>query len=130
MSVRRQTGFTLVELVVAITIGSIVVLFAAMFMSAPIDAFDAQSRRQTLVGDVNAAWPRMQRDLAEALPNSVRRKLNGNYVSVEFMPVLGVSRYTGAANINSTNIALAGSPAGVINGQPADRIGAAQNPKK
>jgi MSHA biogenesis protein MshO len=110
MSARRQSGFTLFELVVAISIGSIIVLFAAMFMSAPIDAYDAQSRRQTLVGDVNAAWPRMQRDLAEALPNSVRRRPNGNYVALEFMPVLGVSRYTGTA--------------GIIKGQPADRIGA------
>ena len=117
----RQAAFTLVELVVAIAVGGIVTAFAAMFLLAPLGAFDAQSRRQDMVGDLSAAWPRLQRDLQDALPNSVRTRSNGNYVVLELLPVIGVTRYTAAANINSLIIDAAGSPAGVIKGQPADQ---------
>ncbi len=116
----RQSGFTLIELVVAIVVGSIVAAFVGMILTAPVDAYEAQSRRQAMVGDLNAAWPRMQRDLSEALPNSVRARPNGNYVALEFMPVVGVTRYTATANINSTSIAVAGTRAGVISGQAAN----------
>lgn len=116
----KQSGFTLIELVVAIVVGSIVAAFVGMILTAPVDAYEAQSRRQAMVGDLNAAWPRIQLDLAEALPNSVRARPNGNYVALEFMPVVGVTRYTGTANINSTSIAVAGTPAGVIRGQAAN----------
>ena len=89
---RTQSGFTLVEIVVAIAITGIVVVFAAMFLAAPLGAYEHQSRRNAMVGDVGAAWPRLQQDLRDALPNSVRVRVNGNYVVMELMPVAGVTR--------------------------------------
>jgi prepilin-type N-terminal cleavage/methylation domain-containing protein len=92
-SSRAQRAFTLVELVVAIAISSVVVVFASMFISAPLGAFEAQSRRAVLVGDVSAAWPRMLPDLREALPNSLRTRRNGSFVVIEMLTVQGVARY-------------------------------------
>lgn len=112
----RQAGFTLVEIVVAIAITSVVVAFVGMFLAAPLGAYEHQARRNALVGDVSTPWPRMQQDLRDALPNSVRVRVNGNYVALEMLQVVGVTRYTAAANINSTSIAIAGSPAGAVRG--------------
>ena len=86
-------GFTLIELVVAIAISSIVVVFAAMFISAPLAAYDTHSRRAVLVADTSGAWPRMQGDLRSALPNSLRTGRNGNFVVIEMLPVLDMARY-------------------------------------
>lgn len=86
-------GFTLIELVVAIAISSIVVVFAAMFITAPLAAYDTHSRRAALVADTSGGWPRMQRDLLSALPNSLRARRNGNFVVIEMLPVLDMARY-------------------------------------
>ena len=68
---RHSNGFTLVELVVAVAISSIVIVFASMFMAAPIDAYDAQNRRNVMMANASAAWPRMHMDLLQSLPNGV-----------------------------------------------------------
>lgn len=90
---KRAQGFTLMELVVAITISSIVIIFVSMFLSAPIDAYDAHARRNVLVADAAAAWPRMEADLRQALPNSVRTTRNGAFVALELLRVEGEARY-------------------------------------
>jgi hypothetical protein len=46
-----------------------------------------------MVGELEAAWPRMRDDLRSSLPNSIRWHRNGRYVAVEMLAVHGVSRY-------------------------------------
>jgi MSHA biogenesis protein MshO len=65
-------GFTLVELVVVIVVSTIVVGFATMFMTTPVDAYFAQSRRADFIDGSDAIVRRMSTDLRQALPNSVR----------------------------------------------------------
>jgi MSHA biogenesis protein MshO len=86
-------GFTLLELVVAITISSIVLIFVSMFLSAPVDAYDAHARRNTLVADAAAAWPRLEADLRQSLPNSIRTRRNGSFVVIELLHIAGEARY-------------------------------------
>ena len=114
-----QRGFTLVEVVVAVAIASVVVVFAAMFTIAPIDAYGAQSRRAVMVGDAEAAWPAMLPDLRRALPNSVRTLRNGNFVVVEMLGVRGVSRYMTPPAASFT---AAGTPAGVFSNTAANLL--------
>jgi MSHA biogenesis protein MshO len=90
---RRARGFTLLELVVAITISAVVILFVAMFVAAPVDAYEAHARRNVLVADAATAWPRIEADLRESLPNSVRERRNGAFVALEFLRVEGWARY-------------------------------------
>jgi MSHA biogenesis protein MshO len=90
---RAQSGFTLVELVVTITISAIVMVFVSMFIAAPLSAYEAQSRRAALVAAPSDAWPRMEADLRTALPNSVRARRNGAFVVLEMLPVRDVARY-------------------------------------
>ena len=108
MSAPRPQGFTLIELVVAIAISSIVVVFAAMFMGAPLGAYEAHSRRAVLVADASGAWPRMEVDFRQALPNSLRARRNGSFVVIEMLPVLETARYVPplSGSLVATGIAL------------------------
>jgi prepilin-type N-terminal cleavage/methylation domain-containing protein len=90
---RRSTGFTLIELVVAITITAIILVFVTMFIAAPVKAYDEQSRRVKLTAGPVDAWPRMEEDLRMALPNSVRTRRNGSFVALEMLNVVDAVRY-------------------------------------
>lgn len=89
----KARGFTLIELVIAIAISAMVMVFVAMFMGAPLAAYETQSRRTALVADTSGAWPRMVTDLRAALPNSLRARRNGNFVVIEMLAVESVARY-------------------------------------
>jgi MSHA biogenesis protein MshO len=110
---RNLQGFTLVELVVTITISAIVMVFVSMFIAAPLKAFDSQSRRAALVAGPSDAWPRMETDLRAALPNSVRARRNGVFVVLELLPVVDVARYMTAPGASFT---AAGTAAGTFSG--------------
>lgn len=90
---RRMRGFTLVELIVAICIASIVLIFAVMFIAAPVGAFETESRRAGMTELVSASWPAIEQDLKTALPNSLRTRRNGSFVVVELLRVVDGSRY-------------------------------------
>lgn len=90
---RTLGGFTLVELVVTMSVSTIVVAFAAMFVSVPVQGFMDQSRRVRLVDSAESAVQRMKRDVRRALPNSVRVTTNGSIVALELIGTLDGARY-------------------------------------
>lgn len=81
----RVTGFTLVELVVVIVLSTIVIGFATMFMTTPVDAYFAQSRRADLIDGSDSIARRFAGDLRHALPNSVRISNTGTRAIVEML---------------------------------------------
>lgn len=68
----QQQGFTLVELVMVITILGVVSGMVAVFMRGPIDAYFAASRRAALTDVADTVMRRIERDVRKALPNSLR----------------------------------------------------------
>jgi MSHA biogenesis protein MshO len=86
-------GFTLIEMIVTIVVGSIVVAFMAMFIVIPMDAYSAQTRRAELVDDADSALRFMSRDIASALPNSVRVTSSGTVTAIELLSTLSAARY-------------------------------------
>ena len=90
---RTAAGFTVVELVVTMTISVIVVAFSALFISTPVQGFIDQSRRGQLVDQANAALDRVARDIRRALPNSVRTRLSGGIAAVELLGTVDGARY-------------------------------------
>jgi MSHA biogenesis protein MshO len=89
----RARGFTLVELVVAMSVSVVVVSFVAMFMARPVAGFADQSRRAKLVDAADTALRRMSRDVRRALPNSIRMTTNGAVVALELLGSIDGARY-------------------------------------
>jgi MSHA biogenesis protein MshO len=90
-------GFTLVELVVTLTVSAVVVSFAALFITGPVQGFNDQARRVALVESADAALGRIGRDIRRALPNSVRVAGSGPQSALELLGTVDGARYRGNA---------------------------------
>lgn len=102
----RRRGFTLIELVITIVVGSVVVAFMAMFIVTPMLAYSAQTRRAGLVDDADSALRFMGRDLAGALPNSVRITTSGTVTALEFLGTVDAARYVDAGPLANAALTL------------------------
>ena len=89
----RQTGFTLIELVVTLAISAIVVSFVSLFISGPVTGFMDQARRVRLVDAADSALQRIGRDVRRALPNSIRTTSAGGVVALELLGTVDGARY-------------------------------------
>lgn len=89
----QQRGFTLVEAVLVITLTGIVAGIVAVFIVAPVQNYLASSARAQLVDQADQALRRIGRDVAVALPNSVRTLGNAGSASLELIPSSGAARY-------------------------------------
>ena len=72
LTLRAAAGFTLVELVLVIMIGSIMAVALAVFMRPAFESFLASRARAELASSATQALRRMQRDVRAAVPNSIR----------------------------------------------------------
>jgi MSHA biogenesis protein MshO len=89
IDVPRAGGFTLIELVVVITVMGILSVGAVAFITDASDGYASSVRRSELGSTMRLAAERMTRELRNALPNSVR--VTGT--CVEFIPASGGSSY-------------------------------------
>ncbi len=93
----KMAGFTLVELVIVITIVSILAAGATQLIRNPAQSFIDGENRSNLTDRADTALRRMARDIRNALPNSVRTTTNGADSFIEFVPVKAAGRYRAAA---------------------------------
>jgi MSHA biogenesis protein MshO len=93
MSPNNAHGFTLIELIVAMSVSVILIGFMALFMTGPVDMFLAQGRRAELTDAGDAVWQHVARDVRGALPNSARSTSNGTFVALEMLAVTDAARY-------------------------------------
>ena len=70
----RHSGFTLIELIVALTISALVVGFIVTFIAVPVQAHLAQARRSELAASREAVTHWMSQDVRGALPNSIAQR--------------------------------------------------------
>ena len=92
----RQSGFTLVEMIMVIVITGIIGGMVAVFLKAPIDQYIAVGRRAALTDIADTAIRRMARDVRTAVPNSVRVAGCGANPCVEYLPTRDGGRYRAA----------------------------------
>lgn len=90
-------GFTLVEMVVVMTITGILVAIVAVFISRPMEGLIDSTRRVALADSADTALRRLRRDVQRALPNSVRvatTTISGQSATViEYLPTISGGRY-------------------------------------
>src|SRR5271165_6647540 len=112
---RSGHGFTLIELVITIAVGSVVVAFMALFIVMPMNAYTAQTRRASLVDASDSALRFMARDLRSALPNSVRVSSSGTVTALELLATADGARYQDGGPLSNPALALNfAAPAGAF----------------
>jgi MSHA biogenesis protein MshO len=89
----QSAGFTLIELIVTMTIIVIIVSFGAFMISGPVSGFTDQVRRAELVDSAESSLRRIGRDVRRSLPNSVRITTNGTITALELLNVVEGVRY-------------------------------------
>ncbi len=94
---RSARGFTLVEMVVAITLIGILAMVATPMLQLPMSAYIDSVRRANANAELNVALSKMGDDLAQALPGSVRATTSGGVDYLEFVHVRAVGRYRAQA---------------------------------
>lgn len=88
-----QSGFTLVEMIVAITITAILSGIVVLFIKVPLDSYFDVSRRAELTDAADLAVRRATREVQGALPNSVRVTSVAGVTYLEFLAVRTGGRY-------------------------------------
>ena len=104
-----QTGFTLVELVVVITVLGIIMAGTAVYITRSAESFNDQARREKLATVARLAIERITREIRNALPNSLRINSNAGTHCVEFFPIDRASAYLDIPN-TAANISFTSAP--------------------
>ena len=90
---RRARGFTLIELIVAISICSLVIATAVVLIKAPMDGHFVQVRRAEMNDASSRLVRTLQADLQNALPNSVRINTSANDMVIQLLKTTDVVYY-------------------------------------
>jgi MSHA biogenesis protein MshO len=98
-----SSGFTLVEMVVVITIVGVLAAGAALFIRNPTQAFIDSESRANLTDRADTALRRMARDIRNALPNSVRTSVSGLDSFIEFIPISSAGRYRASVGASASD---------------------------
>ncbi|MBI5918897.1 MAG: type II secretion system protein [Nitrosomonadales bacterium] len=123
---RSQSGFTLVEMVLVITITGILGSMVAVFLRAPVQGYVDSARRAELTDIADTALQRMTRDLRQSLSNSLRvtGACNGTGACyLEFLPAKGGGRYRTEAPGDVLDFTLADTSFEVLGPLPAIAAG-------
>lgn len=116
----KPRGFTLLELVIAMVILAILAVFSVRFIQDAVAIYQQGSQRERLMSDVRFGLERLNREVRDAVPGSLRVEQldgteSGSGPCVRFWPISAVSRYQ-SLNVKSdeTEITLASPGSGAL----------------
>lgn len=123
---KGNDGFSLIELVITIALVSAISATAFGFLYYPVQAYSDVARRAQMVYTSEQALRRMERDIRNSLPNSIRVKTSGNLQAIEFINIVEGFRYRrrGPGGVAAAlSFAGADTTFNVFNTFPASMIG-------
>jgi len=82
---QNRSAFTLIELIVAIALASILILVTAMIFKQASSAFSQSDARSEVYQNVRAAFDTIKRDVSGATLNTNREWFNGDLNTIEFL---------------------------------------------
>jgi MSHA biogenesis protein MshO len=88
---RRQQGFTLIELITVMVVVGILAAMTTDIITLPVRSYLDLQRRTTLVDSAETTLRLMQRDIRRALPNSIR--ITGGGMVMELLHTSDGGRY-------------------------------------
>jgi len=86
-------GLTLVELVVTIVVMGIIAGGTTAYIMSSTQSYVDTATRNRLSGIARLTTLRLERELGNAVPNSIRTRSVGGETCVEFFPIEDVTRY-------------------------------------
>lgn len=89
----RETGMTLIELIMVIVIMGILSGTILVFMQRTFSGYETARARLVLADQGRLALNRLKREVRLSLPNSVRLASSGGLYYLEFSPVVTAGRY-------------------------------------
>jgi len=81
-SINNSSGFTLIELIIVIVITGILATMTTDIITLPVKSYIDLERRTALTNNADIALRRMQRDIRQALPNSIRITGGGKVLEI------------------------------------------------
>lgn len=102
LSKHQSTGFTLIELIVVITIVAILAATANKFIANPTQSYFDLESRANLTDRADTALRQMARQIRNALPNSVRTSSSTDSF-IEFIPIKQAGRYRASKGTDSAD---------------------------
>ncbi|WP_435248405.1 PilW family protein [Vibrio sp. nBUS_14] len=114
----KARGFTLIEMVISITLLGIVGLFVGEVIRLSLTLYSDVEARSSLIQQGRFATERLRREIREAVPNSVVTNSSGR--CVEFFPIVNSGIYTNLTTFSPSNTLRALPFTGA--GKKGDRI--------
>ena len=122
-------GFTLIEMVISITVLAILAGATSIFLQGPITSYFDAERRASLADAGELAMAKLSEDISNAVPGSVRVANAGGAVYIEFLPVVSQGIYCNAApcaalsfGLPSTQFDVMGAPPNSVAAQAGDWV--------
>ena len=85
INIQSKSAFTLIELIVAIALASILILVTAMIFKQASSAFSQSDARSEVYQNVRAAFDTIKKDISGSTLNTNREWFNGDLNTIEFL---------------------------------------------
>lgn len=101
-NLNKINGFTLVEIIIVISITSIIAVVVGAFIRNPVISYEDTAKRAELADQAYLLVKKIKQDVRMSLPSSVRTTTSGNKVYLEMLTLSNGGKYRTQPTITNT----------------------------